>query len=225
MKGNYEEDTVIPGLTMYEVQRRPRNLPIPSEPLRLKMNSLDTLFQCPICLGYMKRTTIVMECLHRFCGECIQKCLRLGKKECPSCRVHIPSRRNLRPDTNFDALMQKMLGDIVALEDVKDKEIEHWNKEKNMNNSCVQSRKLGIREQSRKKKSKHKTDSTEEQQTSGKRKARPEPIGSKRIKVNLVNIKRQVLVDFVLRDIQKSKQFTALNANTFGPLNFFLFAT
>jgi len=107
--------------------------------------------------------------------------------------------------------MQKMLGDIVALESVKDKEIEHWNKEKNMNNSCVRSRKIGMREQRRKKKSKlNKIDSMEEEQTDGKRKATSESIESKRIKVRLVNIKRPVLVDFVLRKHPKEQTIPCL---------------
>ncbi|MED6185249.1 hypothetical protein PIB30_055243, partial [Stylosanthes scabra] len=29
--------------------------------------------QCPICLGIIKKTRTVMECLHRFCRECIDK--------------------------------------------------------------------------------------------------------------------------------------------------------
>ena len=48
------------------------------------------------------------QCLHRFCSECIQKCLRVGRKECPSCRIHVPSRRSLRYDTNFDAVISKI---------------------------------------------------------------------------------------------------------------------
>lgn len=51
-----------------------------------------------------------MECLHRFCGECINKCIRFGMKECPSCRKSIPSRRSLRRDTNFDQLVNSMVG-------------------------------------------------------------------------------------------------------------------
>ncbi|XLT31323.1 hypothetical protein HN873_062615, partial [Arachis hypogaea] len=34
--------------------------------------------QCPICLGIIKKTRTVMECLHRFCRECIDKSMRLG---------------------------------------------------------------------------------------------------------------------------------------------------
>jgi len=113
------------------------------------MKELNSLFQCPICLGYMKKTFIVMECLHRFCGECIQKCLRIGKKECPSCRVHIPSRRSLRPDYGFDLIIRNVYDgiNITALEDREAKEIEAFNKERNMNNAYAESRKRGIMQQ------------------------------------------------------------------------------
>ena len=67
----------------------PAMITTPLRPLSLE-------FTCPICLRLMRHTMLVMECLHRFCSECIQKCLRVGKKECPSCRIHIPSRRSLR---------------------------------------------------------------------------------------------------------------------------------
>jgi hypothetical protein len=32
-------------------------------------------------------------CLHRFCHDCIQKYLRLGQKECPTCRVKVLERK------------------------------------------------------------------------------------------------------------------------------------
>lgn len=61
--------------------------------------------KCPICLEIIKDTMIVMECLHRFCKECIERSLRLVKHECPSCRIHVPSKRSLRRDGNFDELI------------------------------------------------------------------------------------------------------------------------
>lgn len=88
-----------------------------------------------------------MECLHRFCAECIEKCLRLGKKECPSCRVHIPSRRSLRPDPNFDKLIVKIYGDVKTLELQEEKEIESFNRARNMNNAYAESRKRGMLQQ------------------------------------------------------------------------------
>lgn len=60
----------------------------------------------------MTHTRIVRECLHRFCEACIEKCLVQGRrKECPICRVHIPSRRSLAPDPDFDTLMQHIVRD------------------------------------------------------------------------------------------------------------------
>ena len=82
-----------------------------------------------------------------FCGECVLKCLRLGKKECPTCRIHIPSRRSLRPDPNFDKLIQKNYGNIDVLEKVEEHEIKTLNKLKNMNNAYAESCKLGIMQQ------------------------------------------------------------------------------
>ena len=99
----YQEKVVVPYLTLFDIERKAREST--KQICRLPVSSVNTLFHCPVCLGYMKKTYIVMECLHRFCGDCIQKCLRLGKKECPSCRVLIPSRRSLRPDLNYDELV------------------------------------------------------------------------------------------------------------------------
>jgi len=149
----YEERTVIPYLTLYDIERKPRK----SQKVicRQPLNSLNHLFQCPVCLGYMKKTFIVMECLHRFCGGCIQKCLRVGKKECPSCRVHIPSRRSLRPDSNYDALITKIFGDIEALESVEDKSIETYNRRNNMNNAYTTRRSRDMYEQEKHRKMKY----------------------------------------------------------------------
>lgn len=77
---------------------------------------INTELTCPICLGIIRNCTTVMECLHRFCLDCIEKSLRLGRKQCPSCRVACPSRRNLRQDANFDALVAKIYPDIKKAE-------------------------------------------------------------------------------------------------------------
>ncbi|KAI5338954.1 hypothetical protein L3X38_018226 [Prunus dulcis] len=39
-------------------------------------------------LGLLKKQGTVMECLHRFCRECIDKSMRMGNNECPACRTH-----------------------------------------------------------------------------------------------------------------------------------------
>ena len=44
----------------------------------------------------------------RFCAECIVTALRSGNKECPTCRKKLASKRSLRPDPNFDHLVEKI---------------------------------------------------------------------------------------------------------------------
>ena len=60
---------------------------------------------CPICMDTLTDTTVVMECLHRFCNLCIETCLRASKLECPTCRIRVPSRRFLRRDHRFDEIL------------------------------------------------------------------------------------------------------------------------
>ncbi|XWS68674.1 hypothetical protein CRYUN_Cryun04dG0111200 [Craigia yunnanensis] len=73
--------------------------------------------QCSICLGIIKKTRTVMECLHRFCRECIDKSMRMGNNECPACRTHCASRRSLRDDPNYDALIAALYPDIDKYEE------------------------------------------------------------------------------------------------------------
>ncbi|KAK9284294.1 hypothetical protein L1049_023465 [Liquidambar formosana] len=73
--------------------------------------------QCPICLGIIKKTRTVMECLHRFCRDCIDKSMRLGNNECPACRTHCASRRSLRDDPNYDTLIAALYPDIDKYEE------------------------------------------------------------------------------------------------------------
>lgn len=72
--------------------------------------------QCPICLGIIRKTRTVMECLHRFCRDCIDKSMRLGNNECPACRTHCASRRSLRDDPNYDALIAAIYPDLDKYE-------------------------------------------------------------------------------------------------------------
>ena len=93
----WEEPIEVPGLTLWDVHCAPRQVnEDPNARIRVSVKQLSSEFHCPVCLGYFTKPVTVMECLHRFCSECIEKCLRIGKKECPSCRIHIPSRRSLR---------------------------------------------------------------------------------------------------------------------------------
>lgn len=118
----YEEFIEVPGLTLYEIYRKPRQ-DDPSSTIKLDINEINAAFQCPICLGYIKNCRTVMECLHRFCEDCIEKYIRLGKKECPQCRKPVPSRRSLRTDKSFDALMKSIHGNVDEIEKYQDEKI------------------------------------------------------------------------------------------------------
>mmetsp|Transcript_23270 Transcript_23270/g.35387 ORF Transcript_23270/g.35387 Transcript_23270/m.35387 type:complete len:975 (+) Transcript_23270:109-3033(+) len=76
------------------------------------IKSLEINLECPICLDKLKDTHIIPQCQHRFCGPCIKESLRKCNTECPSCRVHVPTRRSLRPDNVFDSLITE-LSDFV----------------------------------------------------------------------------------------------------------------
>ncbi|CAI9756470.1 unnamed protein product [Fraxinus pennsylvanica] len=83
----------------------------------VKLSEIRKEVQCPICLGIIRKTRTVMECLHRFCRECIDKSMRLGNNECPACRTHCASRRSLRDDPNYDALIAALYPDIDKFEE------------------------------------------------------------------------------------------------------------
>ncbi|BAT84327.1 hypothetical protein VIGAN_04166300, partial [Vigna angularis var. angularis] len=72
--------------------------------------------ECPICLGIIRNTRMVMECMHRFCKECIEKSFRLGNNECPACRTHCSSRRSLREDIVFDEVIAVVFPNIDEYE-------------------------------------------------------------------------------------------------------------
>jgi hypothetical protein len=86
----------------------------PDSRSRIPARLLNAELTCPICLSIVRCTHTFMECMHRFCQECIEKYLRLGQKECPKCRVKVSSRRALRPDPAFDKIIQKFYPDIVS---------------------------------------------------------------------------------------------------------------
>jgi len=81
----------------------------------IPVSVLNQDLRCPICLGLL-RDPVATECLHRFCANCIEKCLRVGKKECPSCRAPVATRRSLRKDKNFAKLLRKLYPDMEAFE-------------------------------------------------------------------------------------------------------------
>ncbi|CAG7908999.1 hypothetical protein HID58_037342 [Brassica napus] len=83
----------------------------------IDLEDIRKYVQCPICLGIIRKTRTFMECLHRFCQECIDKSMRFGNHECPACRKHVPSRRSLRPDPKFDAFIAAIFGNVDSNEE------------------------------------------------------------------------------------------------------------
>ena len=95
-------------LSLYELQRTPQEAITDNTEIAVSPRSLHSELMCPICLDMLKSTMTTKECLHRFCQECIITALRSGNKECPTCRKKLVSKRSLRPDPNFDALIAKI---------------------------------------------------------------------------------------------------------------------
>ncbi|KAK6169184.1 hypothetical protein SNE40_020283 [Patella caerulea] len=95
-------------LSLYELHRTPQEAITDNTEIAVSPRSLHSELMCPICLDMLKSTMTTKECLHRFCQECIITALRSGNKECPTCRKKLVSKRSLRPDPNFDALISKI---------------------------------------------------------------------------------------------------------------------
>ncbi|XP_062920084.1 E3 ubiquitin-protein ligase RING2 isoform X3 [Mobula hypostoma] len=95
-------------LSLYELQRTPQEAITDGMEIAVSPRSLHSELMCPICLDMLKNTMTTKECLHRFCADCIVTALRSGNKECPTCRKKLVSKRSLRPDPNFDALISKI---------------------------------------------------------------------------------------------------------------------
>ena len=116
---------VIEGLTLYDMERDPIPLINDDSKCTLPLGQFTKELQCPICLGLLDSTLTSMECLHRFCSDCVNSSIRKVKKECPVCRVECATRRAFRPDTLFDELITTMYGDdIAAYEEKMERETE-----------------------------------------------------------------------------------------------------
>lgn len=90
---------------------------------------LSTELCCPICLDLLTSTMTTKECLHRFCSDCITTALMRGNKECPTCRKKIVSKRSLRPDPNFDFLINKIWPDRKLYEKMQDAALKHFHQQ------------------------------------------------------------------------------------------------
>lgn len=112
LKASVMEHPPVPSktweLSLYELHRTPQEAITDNTEIAVSPRSLHSELMCPICLDMLKQTMTTKECLHRFCQECIITALRSGNKECPTCRKKLVSKRSLRPDPNFDALIAKI---------------------------------------------------------------------------------------------------------------------
>ena len=111
-------------LSDYDRQRKPHLIITDNTVIAVTPRSLHSELMCPICLDMLKNTRTTKECLHRFCQECITTALRSGNKECPTCRKKLVSKRSLRPDPNFDALIEKIYPSRVDYEAHQNRVIE-----------------------------------------------------------------------------------------------------
>ncbi len=89
--------------------------------VRQKVELINTVTKCAICLEPMKDTHVSPDCLHRFCGECFKESIWHDTR-CPICRKHISSKRSLRKDEGHDTLVQAFhdITNIISDEDHDD---------------------------------------------------------------------------------------------------------
>jgi|AntRauTorckE5430_2_1112549.scaffolds.fasta_scaffold00279_11 hypothetical protein len=71
-------------------------------------------FKYPVCLDTCQDPYVVLECLHRFCGECIGQSIRKCGTRCPECRTHIIAKRHLRPDNLFKKIISLSSGPLIC---------------------------------------------------------------------------------------------------------------
>lgn len=69
------------------------------DPNEIALNNLNLVrdeLNCVICRETLRDPVLFLECLHRFCRECIRTSLRNTSKDCPSCRTACGTHRSLR---------------------------------------------------------------------------------------------------------------------------------
>lgn len=106
------------GCTLMDMIRPVREA-VPNATVRLPKRIIDSDLTCAICMNIISEAMIISDCLHRFCSDCIGQCLRLSKRECPSCRTPV-TRHQLMRDADFDLIISKMYSDVSGLRDMQD---------------------------------------------------------------------------------------------------------
>ncbi|KAK7916280.1 hypothetical protein WMY93_012041 [Mugilogobius chulae] len=135
-------------LSLYELHRSPQEAIVDGTEVAVSPRALHSELMCPICLDMLKDTMTTKECLHRFCSDCIVTALRSGNKECPTCRKKLVSRRSLRKDSNFDALISKIYPSRDEYEAHQRRVIERLNRLHNQE-ALSSSIEEGLRQQAR----------------------------------------------------------------------------
>ncbi|KAH7723912.1 ring finger protein 1 [Aphelenchoides avenae] len=129
-------DTITGGKTLelsdYDQERVPHEPITDDTEIRMNTRTLATELTCPICLDLLTSTMTTKECLHRFCSECITTALMRGNKECPTCRKKIVSKRSLRPDPNFDALISKVWSDRKLYDEMQAEALKRFQERNNV---------------------------------------------------------------------------------------------
>lgn len=143
-------------LKPYDFERLPRApLVTDDRTIQVPYKALNSELQCPVCMSIIREACVVRECLHRFCRECIHKCLRLGKKECPACRTHVPSRRSCRPDPAFDRLIRTVYCDPEEFAAKQAAAISATNQRENFNSAYTAGASEAVEAQKKMRKRRH----------------------------------------------------------------------
>ena len=101
--------------------------------------NFEKLMICVICNEIFKEPVYSKTCMHRFCKICIEKYLRgyiifsklSSNNRCPTCKVIIGTKRNLRSDDAISYLVSELFPDVKSQgeSDEKNKIEEEENKE------------------------------------------------------------------------------------------------
>ncbi|CAF1120660.1 unnamed protein product [Didymodactylos carnosus] len=107
-------------LNSYDIQRKPQTLVYDNSIVRVPLDPVLKSLRCPICLDFLTNTMATIQCIHRFCNDCISRWLQSDNKQCPSCRKQLKSKRYLRADHLTDSIV-----DMVKKQQIKLKELEN----------------------------------------------------------------------------------------------------
>lgn len=90
---------------------------------RESFQAILEIVKCPVCLEVMDDPVNVKACLHKFCNKCIEKYIRVKKKECPTCRTPIGSRRLLRKDKKLKELIKGLIPHLEDFQTFEQEEV------------------------------------------------------------------------------------------------------